>query len=153
MLLWDREVALRDLMLTFRAKTLSDAATQLFAGFLAAEDLMNFELPPEDRDRKATAVRRALLSAIPVVAEAAGLDLTLIGGEYTSSPSVPPITATPLHQSRATSSLSSPNCPVSGPPAGSAIHHGPAWWPMSSISGPGARSATWMPCWSNWAAP
>jgi hypothetical protein len=82
MLLWDREVALRDLLLTFRAKTLGDAVTQLYVAFIAADDLLGFELPPEDRDRKATAVRRALLSAIPVVAEAAALDLALIGGEY-----------------------------------------------------------------------
>lgn len=81
-LLCNREVALRDLLLTFRAKTLSDAAAQLFAAFVASEDLMNFELPAEARIRDTVSVRRALLSAIPVVAKAASLDLAEIGAEY-----------------------------------------------------------------------
>jgi hypothetical protein len=81
-LLYHREVALRSLLLTFRAKTLSDAAAQLYAGLIAADDLLNFELPAEDRCRNAVTIRRALLSAIPVVAEAAGLDLAEIGAEY-----------------------------------------------------------------------
>lgn len=80
--LWERQAALRNLLLTFRAQTLADAVTQLYAGFIAAEDLLNFELPAEDRVRDATTVRRALLSAIPVVAEAASLDLAEIGAEY-----------------------------------------------------------------------
>jgi hypothetical protein len=80
--LWDRQVALRNLLLTFRAQTLADAVTQLYVGFIAADDMLNFELPPEDRIRDATTVRRALLSAIPVIAEAARVDLADIGAEY-----------------------------------------------------------------------
>jgi hypothetical protein len=80
--LFDQGAALRDLLLTFRATNLSDAVTQLYVAFIAADDLLGFELPPEDRDRNATAVRRALLSAIPAIAEAAGLDLAEIGAEY-----------------------------------------------------------------------
>jgi hypothetical protein len=81
-LLWHREVALRNLLVTFRAQTLADAVTQLYVGFIAVEDLLNFELPAEDRIREATTVRRAILSAIPVVAAAAGFDLAEIGAEY-----------------------------------------------------------------------
>lgn len=81
-LLWHREVALRKLLVTFPAQTLADAVTQLYGGFIAVEDLLNFELPAEDRVRDATTVRRALLSAIPVIAAAAGFDLAEIGAEY-----------------------------------------------------------------------
>jgi hypothetical protein len=81
-LLCHREVALRNLLLTFRAKTLSDAVAQLYCAFIAAEDLDGIEQPNEDRIRNAVYIRRALLSAIPVVAEAAGLNLAEIGAEY-----------------------------------------------------------------------
>jgi hypothetical protein len=81
-LIWDREAALRDLLLTFRAKTLGDATAQLYAAYIAADDLLGLELESRDRDRFATNIRRALLSAIPIVAEAAGLDLAEIGAEY-----------------------------------------------------------------------
>jgi hypothetical protein len=81
-LLWHREVALRDLLTTFRAKTLADTVTQLYVAFIVVDNLLGFDMPPEDRDRDAITIRRALLSAIPVVAEAAGLDLAEIGAEY-----------------------------------------------------------------------
>lgn len=77
-----RETAFRDLLLTFRAKTLGDAVVQLYAGFIATDDLQIFDKPPADQIRDVQAVRRALIGAIPVVAEAAGLDLADIGAEY-----------------------------------------------------------------------
>jgi hypothetical protein len=75
-------VALRNLLVTFRGQTLADAVTQLYVGFIASDDLLNFELPAEDRVRDATTVRRALLSTIPVIAAVAGFDLAEIGAEY-----------------------------------------------------------------------
>jgi hypothetical protein len=76
-LLYDRSDALRDLLLTFPAKTLGDAAAQLYAGFRLAEE-MEVDLPPEERRQCVIKIRRAFLSALPLVAEAAGLDLAEI---------------------------------------------------------------------------
>jgi hypothetical protein len=61
---------------------LADAVTQLYAAFIVVDNLLGFDMPPEDRDREAITIRRALLSAIPVVAEAAALDLAEIGADY-----------------------------------------------------------------------
>lgn len=80
--LYERDEALRLVLLTFRPKTLSDAVAQLFAGFIMAEDLATLALPPEEHYRRAMALRRMFLGTIPVVAEAAALDLAEIGGEY-----------------------------------------------------------------------
>jgi hypothetical protein len=78
---YDRVDELRELLLTFRAHTLADAAAQMFAGFQAAEEMRDFDLPAEEQSRRVTAIRRAFLSALPVVGEAAGLDLAEIGAE------------------------------------------------------------------------
>lgn len=80
MLLYDRDETLRDLLLTFRARTLGDAAAQLYAGFRVAEE-MEVDLPIEERRRCVIKIKRALLSVLPLVAEAAGLDLTEIQAE------------------------------------------------------------------------
>jgi lambda repressor-like predicted transcriptional regulator len=74
---YDQAEALRDLMLTFQAQTLGDAAAQLWAAFRAAEEL-EAGLPPEEC---VTAIKRALISALPLVAKAAGIDLAEIGAE------------------------------------------------------------------------
>jgi hypothetical protein len=79
--LYDEAAHLRDVLLTVRARTLTDATAQMFAGFLAAEEMEDFDLPADERSRCVTAIRRALLSALPVVAEAALLDLAEIGAE------------------------------------------------------------------------
>jgi hypothetical protein len=80
--LYERDEALRLVLLTFRPKTLSDAVAQLFAGFIMAEDLAALALPPEEHYRRAIALRQIFLGTIPVVAKAASLDLAEIGGEY-----------------------------------------------------------------------
>jgi NAD(P)H-hydrate repair Nnr-like enzyme with NAD(P)H-hydrate epimerase domain len=72
----------RTQLVRLRAKTLADAVTQLYAAFIAVDALLGFELSAEDRNREATMIRRALLSTIPVVAEAAALDLAAIGADY-----------------------------------------------------------------------
>jgi hypothetical protein len=80
--LTDRDGAFRNLLVTFRAKTLSDVAVQLFAWFCAADGLVSFELTSGSGDEYATILRRVILSALPVVAAAAELDLAEIGAGY-----------------------------------------------------------------------
>jgi hypothetical protein len=80
-LLWHREEALTNLLLTFRAKTLGDAVAQLSVAFTASEGL-GAEVPEEVLVRNALNIRRALLSSIPIIAKAASLDLAEIGAEY-----------------------------------------------------------------------
>ena len=79
----DRERAFLSLLATFPAKTLSDAAVQLFAAFCTADELTCFEgLSAEGLSNRVTRLRRICLSTLPIVAAAAGLDLEQIGAGY-----------------------------------------------------------------------
>jgi hypothetical protein len=80
--LHDREEALRGLLLTFRATTLSDAAASLYAGFCVADYGTCRDVQPGECARDYATLRRVFLSTLPVVAEAAGIDLALIGADY-----------------------------------------------------------------------
>ena len=73
-LLNDRNAAFRQLLVTFRAKTLSDATVQLYAGWCAAHRLRS-----EAEGIDETILYRVLLSVLPVVAAAAEMDLAEIG--------------------------------------------------------------------------
>jgi hypothetical protein len=80
-LLFDRADALRKLLLTSRAVTLGDAATQLYVGWLVSEEMHGFDLPKGDLQRCCLALRRVFLSTLPVVAAAASLDLAQLGSD------------------------------------------------------------------------
>ncbi len=74
--------ALRALLLTVPARTLGDAAAQLAQAFLHLQRLEDFELDEADQDRELRAVRRALASALPLVAGAAGVTVAEVGGAW-----------------------------------------------------------------------
>jgi hypothetical protein len=78
----DREKAVTDLILTYRAKTLADAAAQLFVGFRVVCDLENDDPEPSDLKGDVCALRRMVLSVLPIVATARGIDLAELGGDY-----------------------------------------------------------------------
>ena len=68
-LLAARDGAFRNLLVTFRAKTLSDAAVQLYAGWCAAHRLWS-----EQDGTDETILYRVFLSVLPVIAAAAEID-------------------------------------------------------------------------------
>jgi hypothetical protein len=80
--LYERDDVLRKLITCYRAKSLSDAATQLYAGFMLADYAANNELTVREHVECADALRRLFLSTLPLVAAAAKLDLTEIGADF-----------------------------------------------------------------------
>lgn len=80
--LYERDEALRSLITFYRATSLSDAATQLYAGYMAADHATNHDLTVEEHVRCADTLRRLFISTLPLVAAAAKLDLAEIGAEY-----------------------------------------------------------------------
>jgi hypothetical protein len=73
-----RRDALNDLILTMPAVSLADVAAQLEAACRVADGLDTGELP-RSIGASVAQLRRALLSAIPVVARAAGVDMETVG--------------------------------------------------------------------------
>jgi hypothetical protein len=80
-LLYDRELAFRSLLLTFRAETLSDAAVQLYAGSIIVDTMDGFDLSEAQRHEHFVQLRRVFLSVLPIVAATAQLDLAEIGAD------------------------------------------------------------------------
>ncbi len=81
-LLYDQDQALGDVALTMQAVDLGDVAAQLVFAFGALDFLEN---DPDDRrfrDLWLRQLRQAILSAFPVVADAAGVDPDSIGGGH-----------------------------------------------------------------------
>jgi hypothetical protein len=66
--------------MTMRAQTLADVAAQLFAGYIIIDELLDGDL--SECKFEVLKLRRVILSALPVVAEAAGVELAALGGEY-----------------------------------------------------------------------
>jgi hypothetical protein len=79
---YDQQNALSDLMTTFPAVTIGDAAAQLCVAWLTVSTLENFDIPRTERDKLVLTLRRITLSVLPVVASAAGLDLAEIAEDY-----------------------------------------------------------------------
>ncbi len=65
---------LRDLVTTIPARSMADAAVQIAEAFLVAENLHANVHPADEVECLSAALTRLLLSALPLVAEAAGLD-------------------------------------------------------------------------------
>jgi hypothetical protein len=80
--LYDRDEALRELLTCYRAASLTDAITQLYAGFLIADDAANNEMAVADHVERADSLRRIFLSTLPILATSAGFDLAEIGADY-----------------------------------------------------------------------
>jgi hypothetical protein len=81
-LLCDRDQALRTLLTCYRAASLTDAITQLYAGYMIADESANNEMPVADYIQRADSLRRIFLSALPAVAASARFDLAEIGADY-----------------------------------------------------------------------
>lgn len=75
----DQDLALRNLVATMPALTLADAAAQLYVAAGVVEYMEDFNLPPASVAKAVTKLRRMLRSILPVVTEAAGLELAAFG--------------------------------------------------------------------------
>jgi hypothetical protein len=62
------------------ARTLADAAAQIYVATGVVEYMEDFNLPPASIAKSVTKLRRTLRSVLPVVAEAAGLELAALAG-------------------------------------------------------------------------
>jgi hypothetical protein len=81
--LFDQESAIRQMILTMPARTLADAAVQIAAIDLAASNLEDNQQTEEELSCAVRALRRLVYSALPVIAESAGLDMEAMGwGKY-----------------------------------------------------------------------
>jgi hypothetical protein len=78
----DQDTALRNLIATMPAATLADAAAQLYVAMGMVDRLEDFEPSEASVAPEATKLRRIIRSVLPVVAEAAGLKMDALAGEY-----------------------------------------------------------------------
>lgn len=78
----DRSEALKDLVLTLPARSLGDAAVQLYMAFNELDRVSDFQLDMKELEAMATRLRRLVAGVLPVVAGAAGLTVEQIGGDY-----------------------------------------------------------------------
>ena len=62
--------------------TLADAAAQLYVAAGVVEYMEDFNLPPASVAKSVTKLRRMLRSVLPVVTEAAGLEIVALAGEH-----------------------------------------------------------------------
>jgi len=81
-LAYDRDDALIDLIATLPATTIGDAAAQLCVAWREISYIDSFDLPKADLEAHHAKLRRMILSVLPVVAEAAGLDLAEITDDW-----------------------------------------------------------------------
>jgi hypothetical protein len=77
----DQERWVGELIMTMRARTLADVAAQLFAAF-AVIDGLDGDMPEQERQSDILKLRRVIPGSMPVVAEAAGVELAAVGGDY-----------------------------------------------------------------------
>ena len=78
-----------------RAKTLADVAAQLVVAFTLT-DYLSGELSEEEIERNTAMLRRIVLSALPIVAAAADIDLAELAADYLlgyTDRAFPPVTA------------------------------------------------------------
>ncbi|MGI4945585.1 MAG: hypothetical protein ACRYHQ_34320 [Janthinobacterium lividum] len=77
----EQSQVLRDLVTTIPARSMADAAVQIAEAFGIAEDLYRNVHSSVEVERLAAALTRLALSALPVIAAAAGLDPAAMGWE------------------------------------------------------------------------
>jgi hypothetical protein len=77
----DHEHEVHELIMTIRARTVADVAAQLFAAF-GVIDGLDGDMSEQEFQSDVLKVRRVILYSLPVVAEAAGVDLAALGGDY-----------------------------------------------------------------------
>jgi hypothetical protein len=73
--------SLQGIIAARRAETLADVAAQLVVAFVVT-DYLSGELPEEEIERNTAMLRRIVLSALPVVAAAAKVDLAELDADY-----------------------------------------------------------------------
>jgi hypothetical protein len=78
----DHEHKVHELIMTMRARNLADVAAQLFAAYVVVDGMEGGGMSEQEYQSDILKLRRVILGSLPVVAEAAGVELSALGGDY-----------------------------------------------------------------------